>query len=533
VNYRADQVFQAAAAVARKGWKVVRLYGVRDDATCTCHLREKCDTPGKHPSGGGDWQSRATDDEEKIVEWFNFQQVDDNQDIRVNVGVRLGRESGIIDVEVDSPEAEETIRKYGLDRIDTPTYRASRGCHRIFRFEDDLPDVAVVKVENLEVRIGGGGKAAQSVMPCSWHRTGIQYLWLPGKSPEEVEPAPLPAEFKEAIRANSRAGGSGVMAQAVAAIRDGFDVAVGGRHAFLLGSATWLCRNLRRHTVEDHQTVWQVMRALNLALPQPKEEREVAAIVDHQFRYFAQAAERARLDRERPYERYGLAWDDINHEWDVGDWSILIIHSDPIEYRLSLPVDGREVTVSLNHLQICKAIDVAAAILCATGKCDLLVPSPAVWKLAWDGGRVRQGDGWRDVIGLRQKLLIAAEEEQPSLDACLWSQHAAILLAYLRQFSRSDDEDEQPCGDGTPRWICRDGRWELWLKWQETVRSAWRNLKTPITVEQERVLKRKILEITGEADFRELVWKRGPDKLGRFKVLDDRHLEALDRLTGA
>ena len=241
MDYRADQVFQHAAAVAKNGWKVVRLYGVRDNCTCTCSRGAECPTPGKHPSGN-DWQSRATDDESVIAGWF------DHLDERMNIGLLLGQASGVIDVEVDTPEAEETLRRFGLDHLATPTYRASRGCHRLFKFTSDLPDVAVVKVDNLEVRIGGGGRSAQSVMPCSWHRTGIQYQWLPGLSPDDVEPVPLPAEFLAAVVANSRIGGSGAISQSIAMVSDGGKASAGGRHGLLLGIASDLARMLPEYT---------------------------------------------------------------------------------------------------------------------------------------------------------------------------------------------------------------------------------------------------------------------------------------------
>ena len=152
------------------------------------------------------------------------------------------------------------------------------------------------------------------------------------------------------------------------------------------------------------------------------------------------------------------------------------------------------------------------------------------------GKRVRDGDGWRNIVGLKNKLLENAEELWPSVDSCQWSQHASILLIYLRPFSRSDEDegdDDPPCADGTPKWIKKDGRWAMYFKWHEMLRLAWRNLRVPLTVEQERVLKRKILEVTGEVDFVTSNYRRNGDSLGRFKVWGPQHLEALDKLTGA
>lgn len=534
MDYRAQEVFQSAAAVAGKGWKIVKLHGVKDDATCTCHKGSECPTPGKHPAGGADWQSRATDDEDQISDWFDYS--DENESHRVNVGVRLGKTSGIIDVEVDGPEAEETLKKYGLDKIDTPTYRASRGCHRIFRYEDDLPDVGVVKVDQLEVRLGGGGKAAQSVMPSSWHRTGIQYLWLPGMSPDEVEPAPLPPEFKEAVRKNSKDGGSGAIAQAKEVLVGNIEVGVGNRHGYLIGVASWLCANLRSHTEEDRHIVSNILLAQNRALPMPKTVEEVMRIATDQFQHYAGRALERQNNRERPYEQFGLEWNPINREWDQGGWRLTVIHSDPVEYRLAIPLNGRMVSVSMNASQLVKDVDVAHLIMEASGRVDVLNPTPDKWRETWMGKRVRDGDGWRNIVGLKNKLLENAEELWPSVDSCQWSQHASILLIYLRPFSRSDEDegdDDPPCADGTPKWIKKDGRWAMYFKWHEMLRLAWRNLRVPLTVEQERVLKRKILEVTGEVDFVTSNYRRNGDSLGRFKVWGPQHLEALDKLTGA
>lgn len=531
MDYRADHVFAAAAAVAAKGWKVVKLYGVKNDCTCTCHLGNRCPNPGKHPSGDN-WPARATSDEEVIGEWFNYANADEN--LRVNVGVKLGRDSGIIDIEFDSPEAEAALKRYGLDQIDTPTYTASRGCHRIFRWEDDLPDVAVVKVDGIEVRLGGGGKAAQSVMPSSWHRTGIQYSWLPGRSIDEVDPAPLPAAFKAALKTNSRQGGGGAVAQARQVLAGRVEVTVGNRHGHLVGVASWLCGHIRRFTPEDLDIVTNLMLDVNKALPQPKDPAEAMRIAADQFEYYRLRAEDRRGIRERPLDGYGLEWNDDTRQWDPGEWTLTIVHSDPIEYRLTIPYRGRQCIVSMDETEILNHITVAQKILKSTARIDLMRPYADAWKLVWMGGRVREGDGWRDVESLRARMLDDADEEQPSLDSCLWSQHAAILRSYLRPFGRSDDEDEAPYTDGTPKWIKgRDGVWRLYFKWQDMIRYAWANVKPTITTVQERELKRKILLITGERDFKEHVWKRGDESLGKFKVWTDDHIAALDQLTGA
>lgn len=532
MEYRADQVFQAAASVARKGWKVVRLFGVRDNATCTCHKGKDCPTPGKHPAGGADWPSRATDDEEQISDWFSYG--DDNENMRVNVGVRLGKPSGIIDVEVDGPEAEATLKKYGLDTIETPTYRASRGCHRLFRYEDDLPDVGVVKVDQLEVRLGGGGKAAQSVMPSSWHRTGIQYLWLPGLSPEDVEPAPLPPEFKAAVKANSKKGGSGAICQAIDVVRDDRQVTAGGRHGFLVGYASRLARTIKDFTEADRRELTNILSACNHRFCSPaKSEEEVERIASDQFNHYRDRAVERRAGRL--FERFGLRWDAETREYESGDWKVTVVHSDPIEYRLRFPFEGRVISASLDARQFPESKDVAAAVLAASGKVNLRDPHNSRWHEIWVGHTIRNDDGDRDVRGLMSKLLEEADDEWPSVDACSWSQHAAFLIAYLRPFSRSDDDDDVlPCPDGTPKWIKgEDGTWSLYFKWNELCAAAWRAAKAGVpTLKEKQKLKRHILSTAGIEDFVDKKFTVN-GKSNRWIVWDDRHMTALDKLTGA
>ena len=102
----------------------------------------------------------------------------------------LGRRSGIIDIECDSPEAEQQLAELFGGILPTPTFRSTRGLHRLFRWSDDLPESEIGKAKFMlgavELRIGGGDKAAQTVFPPSSGRTWIV-------SPEDCDPAEIPA----------------------------------------------------------------------------------------------------------------------------------------------------------------------------------------------------------------------------------------------------------------------------------------------------------------------------------------------------
>ena len=176
----------AAEQYAAFGWHVVRLYGCTG-ARCGCFKGNDCGSPGKHPQGN-DWPSLATTDPETIAEWITNGS---------NVGVILGERSRLIDVEIDDEEALAAWQGLGLQGYDTPTYQGGRGPHHLFLWEEGLPDLAVVKPMGIECRLGGGGRAAQSVLPPSTHHSGMQYRWI--VDPSESTVKPLPDVLKELI----------------------------------------------------------------------------------------------------------------------------------------------------------------------------------------------------------------------------------------------------------------------------------------------------------------------------------------------
>lgn len=85
------------------------------------------------------------------------------------VGIALGPSAGVIDVEVDDEAKAEPL----LDRLSLPrtlAWRSPRGAHRLYRWDDRLPELglpAVVHLGGLEVRMGGASKQLVSVCPPS------------------------------------------------------------------------------------------------------------------------------------------------------------------------------------------------------------------------------------------------------------------------------------------------------------------------------------------------------------------------------
>ena len=193
---------EAAKSYADLGWQVVILHGVTA-TDCTCSKASKCGSAGKHPRGQN-WQTRAMTDPNKIE--IGFQKYPDS-----NLGVRLGPESGICDVEFDDAEGAATAERLLADIV-TPTYTSHRSTHRIFRFPTNLePQKTVEKIEGLEIRFGTSDKGAQSVFPPSVHASGKAYDWLPGLSPDDVEAAEFPPVLVDMLEGPQDAPYGGVV----------------------------------------------------------------------------------------------------------------------------------------------------------------------------------------------------------------------------------------------------------------------------------------------------------------------------------
>lgn len=528
MDFDPQEAFRQVAILAAKGWKICRLWGVRDDLTCTCG-KPGCQNAGKHPHGGPGWQHRVTSDEGEIWSWLE----DVKEHTRCNFGVRLGPTSGIIDVEFDSPEAAEVVRKYGLDLIDTPQYSSGRGVHRIFVHEDWMPDSAVVKVEGLEVRLGGGETAGQSVIPPSWHKTGKQYHWLPGKSPEDVNPARLPDSFREAVMASSRRQGSGLIAQSREALRGGNKIGEGGRHPFLVGRASLMASRIPEFTDSEREELVQYLLDVNSCrCTPPKSHDEVVKIAHDQFAYYRDR----KIERlsKRPYERFGLVWNQEDHCWEPGQWRLTIVRSDPAEFKVRIPDptdQTRALVVRVDSETITSARNFAVAVLEASKSIDLQDPNAQRWASLWNGENIRNADGgWTHIRGLRCKLFDDADYEVPPAESNVSSINAGILLEYLESFQKTENGDESdrvPNSSGLPKWIkdIRTGEWGLWLKWHETLAAAWRRKgMNPPGMTPSRDIKTRLDEEAGKKP--QIGQKHGK----KWQIFTDDHISALQRL---
>jgi hypothetical protein len=523
-----------AASYAARGWKLVRLYGVVRPAVCTCSKGADCATPGKHPAGGNGWHLSATSDEEEILSWFDSGRP-------VNIGLLLGPRSGVIDVELDGDDAKQAWLDLGLGEIWTPTYTAGRGPHRLFRWAEDLPAVAVKKVLGIEVRIGNDGRAAQSVLPPSVHHTGVTYQWVEGMSPDEVELQPLPEKLVNLLfnddgtgrRSPARSPARAVLSRPVPEGERNNDL-----YRFAVAEAFRAGPNL--DDAREQQDLLLKVRAVNsLQCRPPMDDSEVVALYRSAIGYArktraagvdsevaiqqaeasgpppavsaTQGAKQAAVRGEwKTFTETGLSFapadPDSDPEWGPGEWHLTVVHSDPLEYRLHVPAwipltaQGTG-NISLTVDQYVSAPKVARAVLAATGTV-MLDAEPGKWRRIWDGGyRVEDGKSQQNpkkrvALGLKAKLLANVSHEWPGASSLRYVLLATWLYDRLSQASQPADDDV-PDPTGRACWR-QDGT--LWFAWGK----VWEDIERQHRVQDgERLaLKRRLLaHLPGEKDF--------------------------------
>lgn len=520
-DYDVDSLFKSASSLGARGWKIVRLYGVTSQGKCTCDKGSACTTPGKHPSSGVGWQHRATDSEDEIERFFTGDGRQ-NELERVNIGVRLGPTSGIVDLEYDDERGEEDIRRWGLDAIDTPAYTSGRGIHRIFRWASWMPtETAVLKAGSIEVRLGGGDRALQSVVPPSRHHSGRNYAWLPGRSPDDIPPAEIPQAFRdELLRLNAGKATSGAIARAKRTVAAGRKCGVGERHDFLVGMASYHSGRCHKFNDAEYTIVYHTMLALNAYhCDPPKADDEVATISRSQFEHYRLRKEARR--RGNTYERYGLEYSHEDRCWTPGAWRATIVRSQPPIYKLFIPnadaPSDPPHCVRLTVEQWNNARDTACAVQKVAPRVTLLDPSSARWNATWSGMSVKDDLGnYTDIRGIAAILAEEADEEAAPSEYSVIARHAGILLAYLNGFVAAESEsedDKAPNSNGVPKWIRDDetGEWVLWLRWHETLDHAERRQGNYRIGDAERAILAE--EIRRRAGLKEIPSGRPPKNI--------------------
>ncbi|MCR9200712.1 MAG: AAA family ATPase [Planctomycetaceae bacterium] len=143
---------------------------------------------------GRNWGQQVASTDAEVDQWLT-------RCPDANVGVLLGPESGLVDVEFDTNEGEEILNEI-LDSgplVQTPSYTSGKSVHRLYKFTGSLPEKTVIKHKGVEVRINANRMELQSILPPSVHASGKQYEWLEGLSPADVAPQPMPFELLDHV----------------------------------------------------------------------------------------------------------------------------------------------------------------------------------------------------------------------------------------------------------------------------------------------------------------------------------------------
>jgi hypothetical protein len=102
---------------------------------------------------------------------------------KAGVGLVLGPEAGIIDIECDGPEGQDSLAKLmGGEIVLTLGWSSTRGPHHLFRYDARLARYgkSIIKLPGLpglEIRIGGNGKQLQSNCPPTIGTDGKPREW--------------------------------------------------------------------------------------------------------------------------------------------------------------------------------------------------------------------------------------------------------------------------------------------------------------------------------------------------------------------
>jgi hypothetical protein len=244
----------AALGYRARGWWVVPLHSPTKQEACSCE-RVDCASPAKHPRTRHGLKD-ASRDTATIRRWLE-------QYPEANIGILTGPESGILVLDVDGKQGEESLAELsrrGFALPDTYCVSTGRGSHFYFEYPAglDIRNSAGKAGNGLDIR-GAGGYV---VAPPSRHISGTVYrCGDPGKTL-----APVPEWLLSLIQgpSNSQTRQSATTAGTVATFGKG------QRRPLLFR----LAGKMRREGV-PLETIEQTLLAMNATFNPPVPEADV------------------------------------------------------------------------------------------------------------------------------------------------------------------------------------------------------------------------------------------------------------------
>jgi Bifunctional DNA primase/polymerase, N-terminal/AAA domain/Primase C terminal 1 (PriCT-1) len=178
---------QAALAYAELQWSVIPVCPPDHAGVTKTHL-SLCSSLGKTPLGS--WkpaQAQRATPQQIEAHWKAHP--------TANVGVALGRVSGIVGIDIDGPAGEECFAEIiGDTPIDTCEFTTPGGGRRLLFA---LPPNVEVPITHQHSGKHSGlsllGQGSQTVMPPSVHANGGRYKWKQHASPFDRPPQVLPS----------------------------------------------------------------------------------------------------------------------------------------------------------------------------------------------------------------------------------------------------------------------------------------------------------------------------------------------------
>lgn len=530
-----DEMFRLCAIYLAKGLRIVRVHGIWPDGRCTCgNPNHRIGGPGekscgKHPVGE-EWANRYAKSEDDIIAWLE-------DGVPFNVGVILGPGGGFIDNEDDDPAGTAFRESIGIDTLDTPTWTSGKSTHQLTRWADAASVVKKNKVviSGLEVRLGCGDKMTQSVLPPSWHRSGVQYRWKDGFSLDDVDPADTPRALLiplvNGIDGTHQAVSSKEPARNLLfeKVKDGegryekmlrwmwlkFMKTVDPLHPATSEEMLAELQDTNRQRLEPAKKKEEIVEMFNSTKEhyrrklesgwRPRsEDREEASVVDEVKRLMAGESDGPPVCGLAQYglEQYAIG---TTTAYKPGDWKIEMIMSDPPEIILCVPAWEKTTAckgrVSLSLDEYRSAHKVASAVFIATRRV-MLDANPSLWKKAWSGQEPSKKNGGAEVPGLAQLLMekkSRADDRQAGVSSLRYAVVAGWLLeAFRKKTTPRDEENPEPNESGRPC-LMTDG--SIWFKWTKT----WEDIGRMHDVQSgDRLkLKRMLCDEVGVKDFRE------------------------------
>ena len=183
-NIRPVNMAEKAAEYARRGWAVFPLHTPDSSGTCSCKKGAKCEDSGKHPRTKNGLNDASADPAQVARWWSRWPEA--------NIGIVCGAVSGLVVIDVDGPDGEESLEALAAELGPLPeTVEALTGEGRHLYFNHPGVEIRPSTGEigpALDVR-GDGGYV---VGPPSLHYTGRRYEWEVAFHPDDLPLADLP-----------------------------------------------------------------------------------------------------------------------------------------------------------------------------------------------------------------------------------------------------------------------------------------------------------------------------------------------------